>query len=132
MRYNRAMGALITVKGPTPGQRFPLDGDCTLIGRQPDAGIYLQALAVSRQHARILHEEGTYFLEDLGSSNGTWPTGSRISEREPLAEGDMLQIGPYIFNLQPDRPAAGSDKDTEDSPYETQHIIRAQVDVLSS
>jgi serine phosphatase RsbU (regulator of sigma subunit) len=126
------MGALITVKGPTPGQRFSLDGDCTLIGRQPDAGIYLQALAVSRQHARILHEEGTYFVEDLGSSNGTWLNGSRISEREPLTEGDMLQIGPYIFNLQPDRPAAGSDKDTDDHPFETEHIIRAQVDVLSS
>src|SRR5947209_3609219 len=118
------MGALIAVKGPTPGQRFPLDGDCTLIGRQPDAGIYLAALAVSRQHARILHEEGTYYVEDLGSSNGTWLNGSRISSRELLTEGDMLQIGPYIFNLQPARRAGSSDSDTGEHPYETEHIIR--------
>jgi phosphoserine phosphatase RsbU/P len=126
------MAALITVNGPTPGQRFALDGDCTLIGRQPDAGIYLDALAVSRQHARILHEEGTYYVEDLGSSNGTWLNGSRLCAREPLTEGDMLQIGPYLFNLQPDPPAGAPDRDTEDQPYETELVIRAQVDVLSS
>src|SRR5262245_23452916 len=110
------MGALITVKGPTPGQRFALDEDCTLIGRQPDAGIYLSALAVSRQHARILHENDTYYVEDLGSSNGTWLNGSRISERELLTEGDMLTIGPYIFNLQVERRAGNSESDLEGFP----------------
>ena len=42
------MASLITTRGPNPGQRFELEGDTTLIGRQPDAGIYLESLAVSR------------------------------------------------------------------------------------
>jgi hypothetical protein len=132
MRYKRVMASLITIKGPTPGQRFALAGGCMLIGRQADADIRLADRATSRRHARILHEEGAYYVEDLGSSNGTWLNGIRISEREPLTEGDMLQIGPYIFNLRPDRPAGGSGKDTGDNPFEAQHTIRAQVDVLSS
>ncbi|MGH7225952.1 MAG: FHA domain-containing protein, partial [Gemmataceae bacterium] len=66
------MYSLVTIKGPNPGQRFTLTGDSVLIGRQEDASIYLDSLAVSRQHARILCHGGEYFIEDVGSSNGTF------------------------------------------------------------
>jgi serine phosphatase RsbU (regulator of sigma subunit)/pSer/pThr/pTyr-binding forkhead associated (FHA) protein len=93
------MPSLITVKGPNAGRRFPLDNNGTVIGRQPDAGVYLESLAVSRHHARIVSDRGAYFVEDVGSSNGTYVNGHRISGRVSLSEGDVLQIGPYELNL---------------------------------
>jgi serine phosphatase RsbU (regulator of sigma subunit)/pSer/pThr/pTyr-binding forkhead associated (FHA) protein len=117
------MASLITTKGLNIGQRFELTGACTVIGRQPDAAIYLESLAVSRHHARILFDQGVYFVEDLDSSNGTYVNGTRISGRLPLTVTDDLQIGPYVFNLLADQPAPSSDMDP---------IIRARVDAVPS
>jgi serine phosphatase RsbU (regulator of sigma subunit) len=98
------MAALVTVRGPSSGQRFPLDQGGTLIGRQPDAAIYLESLAVSRQHARILCNNGAWFVEDMGSSNGTYLNGTRVTGLTHLTEADALQIGPYVLQLQKDQP----------------------------
>src|ERR1700692_2263328 len=98
------MAALITTKGPNAGQRYPLDGAGTLIGRQPDVAVYLDSLSVSRHHARVFCEDGAYFIEDLGSSNGTYLNGARMSGRAPLTERDELRIGPHTFQLLGDRP----------------------------
>ncbi len=75
------MPALITTKGPNPGQRYELGQDVTAIGREPDAEIFLESLAVSRKHAQIVRRDGALFVEDTGSSNGTWLNGTRISGR---------------------------------------------------
>src|SRR5438477_9697874 len=117
------MVSLVAVKGPIPGQRFPVDGECTLIGRQPDAQVYLESLAVSRQHANILCHEGSYAVEDLGSSNGTYLNGQRISRRMPLTDHDLLQIGPYVLALRAEQ---------ESNHLETDQIVRAQVNALTS
>jgi serine phosphatase RsbU (regulator of sigma subunit)/pSer/pThr/pTyr-binding forkhead associated (FHA) protein len=117
------MAALVTMKGPNPGHRFALERDGTLIGRQPDAAVYLESLAVSRQHARVSCEGGAWFVEDLGSSNGTFLNGARVNGRVPLTERDLLQIGPYVLSLRPD---------SEERPPEADQIIRAQVDVAPS
>ena len=108
------------MKGPNPGRRFPLSGDCTVIGRQPDAAVYLESLAVSRHHARIVHDQGGYFIEDLHSSNRTWLNGAAVNGRAPLTERDELQIGPYVLSLRLDQPS------------ETEQVIRARVDADAS
>jgi phosphoserine phosphatase RsbU/P len=97
------MGILITLQGPDAGRKYPLEGDATVLGRQADCTICLPAKAVSRQHAQIVLTEGTYFLEDLDSSNGTFLNGNRLNPRVrvPLAEQDTFQIGPYLFGLRP-------------------------------
>jgi serine phosphatase RsbU (regulator of sigma subunit)/pSer/pThr/pTyr-binding forkhead associated (FHA) protein len=117
------MVSLLTIKGPNPGQRFALSGQNLLIGRQEDADIYLDSLAVSRQHARILCQGDEYYIEDVGSSNGTYLNGVRISGPTPLTEQDALQIGPYLFNLRTEPPLQPST-----SPLPDQ-VIRAQVSV---
>jgi sigma-B regulation protein RsbU (phosphoserine phosphatase) len=115
------MPALVTVRGPNAGQRFPLDANCCIIGRQPDAEVYLESLAVSRQHARVLHEANAYFVEDLGSANGTYLNGYRIGGKVPLGERDVLQIGPYEFHLY-----------IEPAESDPPQIIRAQVGAMPS
>jgi serine phosphatase RsbU (regulator of sigma subunit)/pSer/pThr/pTyr-binding forkhead associated (FHA) protein len=96
------MTLLVTLQGPDPGQKFALDLPCAVLGRQVDSNICLQAKAVSRQHAQILHREDAYYVEDLDSSNGTFVNGKRLAPRTPvrLTERDTLQIGPYVLALR--------------------------------
>jgi sigma-B regulation protein RsbU (phosphoserine phosphatase) len=120
------MASLVTIKGPNSGQRFALRGDSLLIGRQEDAAIYLDSLAVSRQHARLTCHGGEYFIEDVGSSNGTFVNGRRINMPTPLCERDALQIGPYVLNLRADPPSSPA------TPPLPDQVIRAQVNAAPS
>src|SRR3989442_8588190 len=94
------MARLVTLKGPNASREFTLDQDSMVIGRQTDSAICLESQAVSRHHARIVCQDGLFFIEDLGSSNGTYINGARIRERVPLTENDTLQLGPYLFGLR--------------------------------
>lgn len=117
------MAALITIRGPNTGKRFPLTDKPVVIGRENGVPIQLESLNVSRHHARILCESGRFYVEDSGSANGTWVNNQRISGRVPLSERDTLQIGPYYFNLLVEqRP----------QPPDSPQVIRAQVDVQTS
>jgi sigma-B regulation protein RsbU (phosphoserine phosphatase) len=102
------MAMLITLQGPEVGRRFPLGGDQTVIGRLYESNICLSGQAVSRQHARVLRRDGQYFVEDLGSSNGTFVNGQRIDANapKPLTDQDTMQIGPYVFALRLAAPSA--------------------------
>jgi serine phosphatase RsbU (regulator of sigma subunit) len=94
------MAILVILQGPDVGRKFPLPPGVTVIGRQLDSPICLPPKAVSRQHAQIVCEGGVFFVEDLGSSNGTYLNGVRVEGRQPLTERDTLQIGPYLFALR--------------------------------
>ena len=72
------MPTLVVLQGPDPGRQFSLDHATAIIGRQPDAAVYLESLAVSRQHAQLVCQDGEYFVEDLGSSNGTFVNGLKV------------------------------------------------------
>jgi pSer/pThr/pTyr-binding forkhead associated (FHA) protein len=117
------MATLVTLQGPESGRQFPLGEGFTLIGRQLNANIYLDSLAVSRQHAKILCSEHNYFIEDLNSSNGTYVNGQRIRGRIPLTERDTVQIGPYVLALRPSPAPARP----EPSP-----IIRSRVNASAA
>jgi len=64
-----------------------------VLGRSEDAAVWIDAASVSRRHARILVEGDRVFLEDLGSKNGTFLRGERISRRSPLSDGDNICLG---------------------------------------
>src|SRR5262245_51532285 len=113
------MSTLVTLQGPNAGRSYSLDPRRSLIGRRPDSTVCLESLAVSREHAHILCEDGGYILEDLGSSNGTFLNGKRIAGRTPFSERDTLQIGPYIFTLRPDSVHTLREGDL---------VIRSQID----
>src|SRR5215470_17709157 len=113
------MAALVTIQGPSIGQRYPLLRECIEIGRQGDSDIYLESLAVSRQHARLVRQDTAWFVEDAGSSNGTYLNGEAISGRVPFGERDSLQIGPYVFALRADPPVTLGD---------SSQVIRARVE----
>jgi serine phosphatase RsbU (regulator of sigma subunit) len=114
---------LTVIRGPNAGRRYPLESKGIVIGRQPDADVYLESLAVSRHHAELVCEDGLFFVEDLGSSNGTYVNGHRIAGRVPVTERDTIQIGPYEMGLVVESATA---------PTEPAQVIRARVDAQPS
>jgi hypothetical protein len=80
--------------GGRAGETFHPEGDRTTIGRSPDCGIFLDDVTVSRRHAVLMQRDGSFFIEDQGSLNGTFVNRRRV-ESAQLEDGDELQIGKY-------------------------------------
>ncbi|MEM9073657.1 MAG: GGDEF domain-containing protein [Myxococcota bacterium] len=88
---SRDRAYVIVIAGPNVGEMFKVDGLCE-IGRAPSVKIHLTDTEISRRHARILTKGGRVFVEDLGSTNGTFVNGDPI-EVQSLEDGDKIQIG---------------------------------------
>lgn len=82
---------LIIRSGSSSGNRYQLGAGISLIGRK-NANLILNDETVSRQHARIYFENGNYIIEDMGSTNGTFLNGNKISRSE-LKINDKIRIG---------------------------------------
>ncbi len=102
---DRIHAQLVIERGLSAGTQFPLSDTESQIGRwDADGGIFpdvdLDAVdpeaKVSRRHARILLRDGQYFIEDLGSTNGTFVNrGRRLApkDRHLLSDGDEIIVG---------------------------------------
>ena len=85
---------VIRAGGGREGESFPVDGERMTIGRRPDSAVFLDDVTVSRDHALLIRRGEAWYLDDLGSLNGTYVNRSRI-ESQRLQEGDEVQIGKY-------------------------------------
>jgi pSer/pThr/pTyr-binding forkhead associated (FHA) protein len=90
---------IVVVGGPSEGKEFELSGAVT-VGRDASAGIVIDDAEASRRHASLSVEGVTVTVEDLGSTNGTFVNGQRISGAETLSAGDKLRIGTTVFELR--------------------------------
>ena len=81
-------------RGVLPVER----GRPIVIGRQPDADLVLPDELVSRRHARLAFEGDELVVEDLGSTNGTYLNGARVT-RGRVSEGDRLLVGGSLFKV---------------------------------
>lgn len=91
-RRDRAV--LIRMDSLEAGRIYALEGPELRLGRLPDNGVAIDDAGISRNHARLFLENDAYYVEDLGSSNGTYVNGVRITQKADLAEGAVLQVGP--------------------------------------
>ena len=89
-------GAALVIRagGGRVGESFPLTAERMTIGRRPDSDIFLDDVTVSRDHALLVRRAGDYYLDDLGSLNGTYVNRHRI-ESHRLEDGDELQVGKF-------------------------------------
>ena len=71
-----------------------------VIGRAPDAAVWIDAPGVSRHHACIHVDGQSAVLEDLGSKNGTFLRGTRLAQSEPLADGDQIRLGSIVLTFR--------------------------------
>lgn len=78
---------------------FKLARDITVIGRREDCDLRIPLGEISRKHCRIVRSNGSFLVEDMGSSNGTYVNGQRVQSID-LEAGDTVQVGPVVFVLQ--------------------------------
>jgi pSer/pThr/pTyr-binding forkhead associated (FHA) protein len=90
----RGQALLVVQRGPNAGSKFLVDKDLTTAGRHPESDIFLDDVTVSRRHAEFHRRDGSFFVRDVGSLNGTYVNRQRVDEAE-LANGDELQIGKF-------------------------------------
>jgi pSer/pThr/pTyr-binding forkhead associated (FHA) protein len=90
----------VVVAGPLQGTSLPLTGSSILIGRSPGSTLVLDDDYSSSRHARIFPHDGQWFLEDLGSTNGTFIGDQQVTGVVPLAPGVGVQIGRSVVELQ--------------------------------
>ena len=85
---------VVRAGGGRAGESFRPAGPRTRIGRSPDCDVFLDDVTVSRNHAVLIDENGSFVVEDQGSLNGTFVNRKRI-ETARLENGDEVQIGKY-------------------------------------
>ncbi|MDT9593043.1 FHA domain-containing protein [Nocardioides zeae] len=91
---------VLVVQGTNAGARAELDGRPILIGRGTDAAIRLDDDYASTRHARIVPSGEQWFVEDLGSTNGTYVGSARVSQPTTLTLGTQVRIGKTILELR--------------------------------
>ena len=91
---------LVVVEGENPGTRAELADAPLLIGRGSDAAIRLDDDYVSTRHARIAASGDEWFVEDLGSTNGTYVGPVRITQPTTIGLGVQVRVGKTILELR--------------------------------
>jgi pSer/pThr/pTyr-binding forkhead associated (FHA) protein len=91
---------VLVVDGANKGERAELADAPILIGRGSDAAIRLDDDYVSTRHARIASSGDQWFVEDLGSTNGTYIGSARITQPTTLTLGTQVRIGKTILELR--------------------------------
>lgn len=90
---------VIVEPGERAGFEFALGEELT-IGRAAGCSIVLDEQYVSQVHARVFIRDGSVFVEDLGSTNGTWVNGSRAVGQMPARPGDRIQVGNVVMEVR--------------------------------
>jgi pSer/pThr/pTyr-binding forkhead associated (FHA) protein len=87
-------------------RRFPLDDASMTIGRDPDCAIWIDVPGVSRRHAAITRDPrtGSFSIDDLGSTNGTFVAGKRVRAPVTLVDGQPLHIGEAMLTFRAPTP----------------------------
>ncbi|MEZ5181176.1 MAG: FHA domain-containing protein [Acidimicrobiales bacterium] len=80
------------------GRTFPL-GDEVTVGRAAGCGVTLDDTYASQLHARVFSREGQLFVEDLGSTNGTYLNRQKVQGPQAMRRGDRLQVGNTVLEL---------------------------------
>ena len=97
---DRPRYALRFISGKYQGGEFPLRMNREIIiGRSSDLDMVLVEDMVSRRHAKITSTDADVFIQDLGSTNGTFVNGEKIAGRARLAEGDRILVGTSIIKV---------------------------------
>lgn len=93
---------LVVTSASGSEQEFPLSKETTTIGRKPTNDIQVDNLSVSGRHAQVINILEDSFLEDLGSTNGTYVNGKLI-KKHALENGDKITLGKYQLVYQNER-----------------------------
>ena len=92
--------ALVVVEGPGAGTSVRLAASPILLGRAQEASLVLMDDYASSRHARLFPQGTRWFLEDLGSTNGTYVNGAPVTRAVPVGPGTAIRIGKTVMELE--------------------------------
>src|SRR5215208_1330812 len=93
--------SLKVVAGNAAGSSIALDQELVMGRSTPGLGSLGGDSEISRVHARVYHDpSGQLMVEDLGSTNGTFVNGNRVSGAQPLRPGDQLRVGQTTMSVE--------------------------------
>jgi pSer/pThr/pTyr-binding forkhead associated (FHA) protein len=101
--------SIVIVQGPNEGREFEVSG-AIVVGRDASAGLVIDDPEASRRHASLSLDGDSLMVEDLGSTNGTFVNGARISAPQKLDNGDKLRIGTTVFEVHAEEPPAAEEE----------------------
>lgn len=120
------MLSLTVIQGPDKGKRFELPEDePQLIGRSSEA-LPITDETVSRRHAELTPDQGSWYLADLKSQNGTYVNGKSLRERTKLFEGDLIRVGSSLLLFGKGQPKEAEQVRVikpEDMDVEVEHAL---------
>lgn len=114
---------LIIERGPAPATQIPLNVDQLTIGRGDDNDYVLADPEVSRRHIRLIRRNDGFAIEDIGSTNGTFVNGQRISHQTYLQDGDTIDLGDTVRlrYMWMGQPTSGPVYDLAEKPTQVFH-----------
>jgi hypothetical protein len=92
---------LMISQGSQAGLAAPLAGGMIMIGRGADCQLILDDDYVSTRHARVVATPNGIYVEDLGSTNGTYVNGQRVTAPTTITLADSVRIGKTVMKLEP-------------------------------
>jgi pSer/pThr/pTyr-binding forkhead associated (FHA) protein len=90
---------VVTADGGAKGQTYRLDGSVE-VGRSEDCDVRLSDTYASSHHARLYDRDGVWYVEDLGSTNGTYLNQRRLTGPAEVRAGDRVKIGRTVLELR--------------------------------
>ena len=99
-RNPRTPTHLVLTSGPLTGTSLPLREGGVLIGRNPECALVLDDEFASGRHARIIRAADGWYVEDLGSTNGTFLGQYRVGDPVPVETGTAIRIGRTVIELR--------------------------------
>ena len=110
---------------PAHGDPFdqPLEGESLVIGRSSGAELVLADRFLSRKHAKLHREGETWFVEDLGSRNGTLLNGTKVEQPTPVKSGDEIRLSGSVIMFHSADQGGRRNLATTSSPDSAQHTV---------
>jgi len=93
--------SLAILEGPLAGTSLELAASPILLGRAQEATLVLEDDYASGRHARLFPQGSRWFIEDLGSTNGTYLGETQLTRAQPVEIGQPIRIGKTVMELRP-------------------------------
>jgi pSer/pThr/pTyr-binding forkhead associated (FHA) protein len=91
---------LVVTEGSLKGTSLALGQAAVLIGRAPECTLVLEDDYASNRHARLFQDAGTWLVEDLGSTNGTYLGRNKVESPTPVEIGTPVRVGRTVLELR--------------------------------
>ena len=116
---------VVTSEGPLRGQMLVVEGDELVLGRRNNSDLRLDDPHVSRAHAVVRRQSGAVWIEDLGSTGGTYVNGDQVAGAHAVRHGDLVRFGTVETRFEDRSGQMGREDATEliELPVENKPVL---------